>query len=161
MPGLSLGSGLERCVLFGGSGAVGTAALFNSPVLIPGSYTHLLHLLVSPSGVSGEMSLRFRCTPSLPPPCVWALASSALSLHPITHPQDTCFSLFGLVITLPPQIGGFDCYRFFPFCIHFLPWERKDTKAYIQSISLNWKASLLCFFIFLNKKHVIFVFQSA
>lgn len=63
-------------VFYWGCGAVGTAALFNSPVFTPSSYTHLPHLLMSPSG-----SLR-------------TLASS-FPVHPAPHPWS------GLQLPLP------------------------------------------------------------
>lgn len=74
-PGFSVGSWLERCVIFGENGKVGTAVLFNPTVFILNSYTHILHLLMSLPSLWGMSTSSFICSP-----CVWILASSAFCL---------------------------------------------------------------------------------
>lgn len=56
-----------RDVFYWGYGAAGTAALYDSPVFIPNSYTHLPDLLMSPSGVSGDLNFLCSCPPPLHP----------------------------------------------------------------------------------------------
>ena len=111
--GLSLGSGLERCVLLGLWGS--WYSCFNSPVFTPSSYTHLPHLLMSPSGSLRILASSFPVHPA-PHPWVWASASSALGLRSIPHSSEACFSLFCLIITTPSSTLLFWLLQvFFPF----------------------------------------------
>lgn len=118
----------------GGSEAINPAAFFNFLFFIPNSYIHFLDLQMSASGVSGKICF-FPWPPPSPtrtaPPPLLCPGFSFLYLVYIflTYPQEICFSLFCLIITISSQLCCFGCYTFFPFCIHFLSWESRGDKS--------------------------------
>ena len=141
-------------VFYWGCGAVGTAALFNSPVFTPSSYTHLPHLLMSPSGSLRTLASFFPVHPA-PHPWVWASASSALSLCSIPHSSEASFSLFCLIITTPSSTLLFWLLQVFSSLYSFPALGEKEDKS-IYSVSYLelecFSAVFVFFFFFLNRK---------
>lgn len=129
-------------VFYWGFGAVGTAALFNSPVFTPSSYTHLPHLLMSPSGSLRTLASSFPIHPA-PHPWVWASASSALSLRSIPHSSEASFSLFCLIITTPSSTLLFWPLQVFFLFVFISCFGREGRQKHIFS-QLSRVGMLLC-----------------